>query len=171
MYILSENYVEAMHDRKRAVILAYIQSQKGQWVYSYDMPNTAQLGGMKGIVVYDGEASIGDGQLLGSQGIVLDRGPYLISIDGLLQTISPEATNILASYARSSEITTVSATFNNSTSHFSEILTNDSFLTKTLWIRLGFIGINYLDFLDLYKGTIYEQTLTEQECRITAESI
>ena len=171
MFITSDNYIKALQDGKRPIILVYIQSQKGQWVYSYEMPNTQQLGGMKGIVLYDGEASIGDGQLLGSQGIILDRGPYLLSINGLTQTISPEATNILASFARESEIISVTASFTNADRHFTELLTNDSFLTKTLWIRQGFIGIDYLDFLDLYKGTIFEQTLTEEDCQITAESI
>lgn len=171
MYIRTEKYMEALRQQKRPIILAFIQSQKGQWVYSYEMPNSQQIGMSGGIIVYDGEASIGDGRLLGSQTIVLDRGPYLLSINGLTQTIAPEATNILASFARESEIISVTAMLNNTTRHFTEILAQDSFLTKKLWIRQGFLGLSYIDFLDLYKGTIFEQTLTETDCQITAESI
>lgn len=171
MYVRTDNYINALQDGKRPIILAFIQSHKGQWVYSYEMPNDAQAGNVGGIVIYDGSATIGDGQLLGSQSIILDRGPFLLSVGGITQTIAPEATNILASFARKSEIISVTASLNNATRHFTELLTHDSFLTKTLWIRQGFKGLPYIDFLDLYKGTIFEQTLTEEECQITAESI
>jgi len=170
MYRVTENYLAAQLAGERPVVLAFIQSRMGLRVYGAGTPTVAQIGSYGGIIIYDGSTSIGDSSIYGSQTIILDKAARAISFGSLSETMSPEGDNILAGFAGQSEISQLSVTLNNIKGHFSDVLQEENFLTKTLRLRQGYALLGYSDFINLFSGKITELSLSDIELRITAQS-
>ena len=109
-----------------------------------------------------------DGSITAGVGLgLLETQGRLLSYSGFDRTIQPKKADIMAAYNRKQQ-QSVSITLDNADNHFSKLVAQEVFLSRKLYLYLGFVDLNINEHLRLFGGQIFETELNEMTCRVSA---
>ena len=122
----------------------------------------------------DAEGYLADGTYLADGSIMADSGPglletqrRLLSWSGFDRTIQPKKGDIMAAYNRKQQ-QRISITLANADNHFSKLIALEVFLSRPMNVYVGFYDLNINEHLRVFGGQIFEVSLDEMTCRVTA---
>lgn len=109
-----------------------------------------------------------DGSITAGSGLgLLETQRRLLSYSGFDRTVQPKKSDIMAAYNRKRQ-QSISITLDNADHHFSELIGLEVFLSRMLYLYLGFIDLNINEHLRLFAGQIFETELTNTTLRVSA---
>ena len=111
---------------------------------------------------------LADGSILAGSGLgLLETQRRLLSWSGFDRTIQPRKSDILASYNRKQQ-QKISITLDNADGHFSKLIALEVFLSRPLFVYLGFYDLSINEHIRPFGGQIFEVELTEMACKVSA---
>jgi len=126
-------------------------------------------------VVSDMEASILGGSwlldgsvILGSSLGFLEKSARLLSVGSFDRTIQPKKQGLLLAYTQKQQ-QNVSVSLVNVDRYFSRLIVKEPFLTRDLYLYLGFEALPFNQNLEVFKGVIEELAITSD--KITLEAV
>ena len=111
---------------------------------------------------------LADGSITAGSGLgLLETQRRLLSYSGFDRTVQPRKSDIMAAYNRKQQ-QRITITLDNADNHFSELIALEVFLSRNLFLYLGFVDLNINEHLRLFAGQIFETELDRMTCKVSA---
>lgn len=167
MIPVSKAFYDALNRGEMPEILCILDSNVSRWVFGKVRPSIATSTAN----VWDGARLYGQGTYGGDLGLILaDAG--VLTFGSISASIAYSNKDVMMSLTQV-EIGSMQLVLDNAGRFFSDLLGGDkavSFLNSTLQITCGFPTTEYADYIELFSGTVTEETLDNKSLKVCAQS-
>jgi len=163
-------FLQALQTQHMPVVLVFIENTAGVRVYAHQLPTEREIG-FSSDVYYANGSLLANGAALAGLGVrLLDRGARLMSVSPLRETLIAEKGLAVGSLSVN-EIQNMTVSLNNADRLFSQIFARESFLNGDLTVKLGFRGLEAIDFLPMFAGRVVKEELSDGLLQIEAAAV
>lgn len=164
----SKVFYDALTRSELPEILCILDSTDGsRWAFGKNRPSLA----MSTANQWDGTRLYGEGTYGGDLGLISAEASVLM-FGSISASIAYSNKDIMMSLTQM-EIGSMQVVFDNAGGFFADLLGGDkavSFLNCTLQITCGFPTTTFTDYIELFSGTITEETLDNKSLKVLAQS-
>jgi len=169
MIQVSGSFLQAIDAGEQPIVIAILSSDMGRRIFAKIHPQGTWTGSGGGLILYDGQVSVGENVVFGSENVMIEADARVLSFGSIRETLTPEGNELLSSLSET-EKAGVSISLNNADGYFSDILGSEISLTKALEYRIGYPSLAAADFIQVFSGEIPAEQLNTQTASFPARA-